>query len=163
MKVASFLGLHFWPFEGLVQRLKKSFYLPYIPQLWRKPELSPQLWDRIWQWPGNEATSRLQLQIKQRATTRVVVIEFWHHFWDYNYLSPNRQYCNWTCNWYFTIPCKQLHAFCSAFLQITSVVVKWNYNYKLLCLKTCSYYAVITFGFSITTTLATTEILYKIL
>ena len=62
------------------------------------------------------------------------------------------QYCNWTCNWYFTIPCKQLCAFCSA-LQITSVVVKWNYNYKLLCLKTCNHYVVITFGFSITTTL----------
>ena len=38
------------------------------------------------------------------------------------------KYCNWTCNWYSTIPCKQLHAFSSA-LQITSVVVKWNYNH----------------------------------
>ena len=62
------------------------------------------------------------------------------------------QYCNWTCNWYFTIPFKQLRTFCSA-LQITSVVVKWNYNYKLVCLKTCNHYVVITFGFSITTTL----------
>ena len=52
-----------------------------------------------------------------------------------------------------TIHCKQLHTFCSA-LQITSVVVKWNYNYKLLCLKTCNHYVVITFGFSITTTYA---------
>ena len=26
------------------------------------------------------------------------------------------------------------------------VVVKWNYNYKLLCLKTYSHYVVITFG-----------------
>ena len=48
------------------------------------------------------------------------------------------QYCNWTCNWYFTIPCKQLRVFCST-LQITPVVVKWNYNYKLLCLKTCNH------------------------
>ena len=62
------------------------------------------------------------------------------------------QYCKWTCNWYFTIPCKQLHAFCSA-LQITSVVVKWNYNYKLLCLKTYNYYVVTTLGLSISTTL----------
>ena len=62
------------------------------------------------------------------------------------------KYCNWTCNWYFTTCCKQLHAFCSA-LQITSVVVKWNYNYKLLCLKTCNHYIIITSGFSITTTL----------
>ena len=54
------------------------------------------------------------------------------------------QYCNWACNWYFTTPWKQLHAFCSA-LQMTPVVVKWNYNYRLLCLKTCNHYVVIAF------------------
>ena len=24
----------------------------FVLQLWRKPELSPQLWDKIWEWPG---------------------------------------------------------------------------------------------------------------
>ena len=41
---------------------------------------------------------------------------------DYNMDKRVFQYCNWTCNWYFTTPCKQLRAFCSA-LQITSVAV----------------------------------------
>ena len=33
--------------------------------------------------------------LQHNVVVRIVVIEFWHGFIDYNYLCLNHHYCNW--------------------------------------------------------------------
>ena len=68
----SFLSLHLLPAVFSSARLAGGQSRPQTPpshkatprfflQLLSKPEFSPQLWDKIWEWHRNEANSKLQL------------------------------------------------------------------------------------------------------